>query len=253
MSAHLSEWTLRRLHVGELSGSEALPARAHVSGCRECREVMRDFAEAQARFEAEVPFERFAAGVERKASTRPVVSARPRLKGLLVAVAATVLLAVGVQPLLSAPPSPTSRLKGSGASAELRIGSEGTGQRAVTPGILEALAPGERVRLGYTPGPHRYVLAVSVDEAGEVSPLYPESGTSLPVEAGAGTHWLPDSLVFTGAGHERVVVVLSEAPLEVETARAAAVRAFEAGGRDVAAMPPLGVGGEETHWLLRKR
>ncbi len=244
MSAHLSEWTLRRLHVGELPGAEALAAQAHVSACQECREVMRGFSEAQARFEAEVPFERFAAGVERKAA--------PRRHGMWVAVAATVLLVVAVRPLLSSPPSPANRLKGNGAAAELRIGGEGSEQRTVMPGTTEALAPGERVRLGYTPGPHRYVLAVSVDETGAVSPLYPEEGTSLPVEEGAGTHWLPDSLVFTGAGLERVVVLLSEAPLEVEAVRAAARRAFEASGQEVGAMPPLGAGGEETHWLLRK-
>jgi hypothetical protein len=91
-----------------------------------------------------------------------------------------------------------------------------------------------------------------VDAAGEVTPLYPESGESLPVEAGAGAHWLPDSLEFTGAGAERVVVVLSDAPIKVEEARAAARQAFEEGGRDVTKMPALGVAGDQTHWILLK-
>jgi hypothetical protein len=250
MSAHLSEWTLRRLHTGELPGAEARQARAHVSACAECHGVLKGLESEQARFEAEVPFARFEAGVERALRNQPAAPARPRFNGLLMAVAATVLLAVTVRPLLSSPP--TNRLKG-GATAELRIGGDGLDQRTARPGATETLAPGERVRLGYVAGEHRYVLAVSVDEAGEVSALYPAAGMSLPVELGAGTQWLPDSVDFTGSGLERVVVVLSDAPLEVEATRAAVRQSWEAAGRDVAAMPSsLGVDGEEHHWLLRK-
>jgi hypothetical protein len=251
MSAHLSEWTLRRLHAGELSGPEGQEARTHAAGCEACQKVLKGFTEAQSHFEAAVPFERLATRVEQRVE-RPAPTARPRFNGFLVAVAATVLVAVVVRPLLSESPSPANRTKG-GAVAELRIGGEGgEAQRVASPGAVEPLAPGERLRLGYTAGPQRYVLAVSVDEAGEVSALYPEAGQSLAVEAGAGMHWLPDSQELTGSGLERVVVVLSEQPLEVEAVRAAALRAFEASGRSVAAMPALGVGGEETHWVLRK-
>lgn len=239
MSAHLSEWSLRRLHAGELAGAELQQVRDHVSACAECQGVLKDLEANQARFEAEVPFERFAAGVER---------ARPRFNGFLVAAAAAVLLALVVQPMLSTPP--TNRLKG-GAWAELRISGDGP-QRAVIPGDTETLLPGERVRMGYVAGTYRYVVAVSVDGAGEVSVLYSEAGMSLPVAAGTGRHWLPDSLEFTGSGHERVVVVLSERPLEVEAVRAAVLRAWESAGGDVTAMSTLGVEGEEIHWLLRK-
>jgi hypothetical protein len=249
MNAHLSEWTLRRFQVGELPGSDAMQAQAHVAGCMDCKRVLEGFRKDQLRLEAEIPFERFAASVERVVD-RPSGAARPRLNGLLVAMAATVLLAVAVKPLLSSAPAPVNRMKG-GAVAELRIGHE-QAQRVAQPGTPEPLAPGERVRLGYTAGAHRYVLAVSVDAAGEVSALYPEAGTSLPVEGGEEMHWLPESLVFTGSGDERVVVVFSEEPLEVEAVRAAAQRAFEAGGRSVEAMPPLEVDGEQTHWVLRK-
>ncbi|WP_257458145.1 ACP synthase [Archangium lipolyticum] len=249
MSAHLSEWTLRRLHVGELPEAESQRAREHVAACAECHAVLAGLEANQARFEAEVPFERFAAGVERIVKEGPAEKTRPRLNGLLVAVAATVLLAVAVRPLLSEPPA-GNRLKG-GASAELRIGGNGP-QRAVLPGDTEELLPDEQVRLGYVAGTYRYVLAVSVDEAGVVSSLYPESGPSLPVEAGAGRHWLPDSVAFTPGGYERVVMVLSEKPLEAEAVAAEARRAWEAAGRKVEAMTSLGVDGEETHWLLRK-
>jgi Domain of unknown function (DUF4384) len=249
MSAHLSEWTLRRLHVGELPPTESQRAREHVAACAACHGVLKGFEATQARFEAEVPFERFAAGVERVLKEGPAARARPQLNGLLVAVAATVLLAVAVRPFLPGSPG-GNQLKG-GASAELVIGGKGP-QRTVQPGNTGELLPGEQIRLGYVAGTYRYVLAVSVDEAGVVSSLYPESGPSLPVEAGAGTHWLPDSVAFTPGGSERVVVVLSEKPLEAEAVAAEARRAWESAGRKVEAMTSLGVDGEEKHWLLRK-
>lgn len=249
MSAHLSEWTLRRLHTGELPGEEAARAHAHVAGCEPCQGVLAGFVQEQRRFEVEVPFERFASGVEGALRQPRAEPTRPQVNGFLVALAATVLMAVSLRPLLES--STPNRLKGGGASADLRIQGEGP-QRAVVPGHTEKLLPGERVRLGYEAGPYRYVLAVSVDDLGEVSALYPEQGRSLAVNEGGGRSWLPDSREFTGRGQERVVVVLSDEPLEVEAVRAAARRAWEAAGGKVAAMQPLGVGGQETHWLLRK-
>lgn len=253
MSPHPSPWTLRRLHVGELPEPQAREARAHAEACLHCRGVLQGLAQEQALLESALPFERLAARVER-AAARPTRAAPPRRQQwALAAAAAAVLLAVGLSPLLPGTPQPTNRLKG-GAGAELRIGRQGgeQAQRVGRPEAVEPLAPGELVRLGYSAGQHRYVLAVSVDEAGEVSALYPTSGQSLPVAQGAGLHWLPEALEFSGSGHERVVVVLSGEPLEVEAVRAAARRAYEAGGRSVLAMPRLGVGGEETHWVLRK-
>jgi hypothetical protein len=259
MSAHLSEhpseWTLRRLHVGELPADEATRTRTHVAECERCGAVLLKAKEAQRQFEAELPFERFEAGVERaaeRARKRQLLeSSRARWVGPLMAVAATVLVVVAVRPLLATDPGTGVRTKG-GAVAELRIGGADGSQRVASPDAPEPLAPGERVRLGYTPDTRGFVLALSVDAAGEVTPLYPESGESLPVEAGAGAHWLPDSLEFTGAGAERVVVVLSDAPIKVEEARAAARQAFEEGGRDVTKMPALGVAGDQTHWILLK-
>jgi hypothetical protein len=260
MSAHLSEhpteWTLRRLHAGELPTAEATRARTHAADCERCAAVLRQAEEAQRQFEAEHSFERFEAGVEKaveKSRKQELTrsTSRQRWMGPAVALAATVLLVVAVRPLMATNPGSGVRTKG-GAVAELRIGGGEGSQRVARVDAAEPLAPGERVRLGYTADARRYVLALSVDAAGEVTPLYPEAGESLPVEPGAEMHWLPGSLEFTGAGAERVVVVLSDAPVTVEDASAAARQAFEAGGRDVARMPPLGVDGDQTHWMLLK-
>ncbi|MFL5356507.1 ACP synthase [Archangium sp.] len=250
MSAHLTEWTLRRLHAGELPGAESQQARAHLSACAECHGVLEGFEAEQARFESQVPFERFEKGVERALENPPEERSRPGFHGFMVAVAATVLLALFVRPMLAESPT-HNRLKG-GATAELRIAGDGA-QRAVPSGDTDTLQPGERVRVGYVAGAYGYVLALSVDEAGEVTPLYSESGTSLPVEPpGDKRHWLPESVEFTGSGDERVMVVLSERPLKVDEVVAAARRAWESAGRKVAEMPTLGVDGEESHWLLHK-
>ncbi|KFE67112.1 DUF4384 domain-containing protein [Hyalangium minutum] len=260
MSAHLSEhpseWTLRRLHAGELPTPEATRARTHAAECEQCGAVLRAAEEAQRQFEAATPFERFEEGVKRaeEKSRKEELARRgsaQRWMGPVVALAATVLLVVAVRPLLATSTGSGVRTKG-GAVAELRIGGgEGT-QRMARTNTPEPLAPGERVRIGYTPDTRRYVLALSIDSAGEVTPLYPETGESLPVKPGAGTHWLPDSIEFTGSGAERVVVLLSDAPVKVEDATAAAREAFEAVGRDVAKLPPLSVDGDQTHWMLLK-
>jgi hypothetical protein len=256
LSEHLSEWTLRRLHAGELPANEAEQARTHAAGCEQCGAVLHQAGETQRQFEAEVPFERFEAGVRRaeeKARKQELArrGSSQRWVAPLVALAATVLLVVAVRPLIAGDTVPGVRTKGS-AVAELRIGGGEGSQRMAGLDAPEPLAPGERVRLGYTPDARRYVLALSVDSAGQVTPLYPEAGQSLPVEPGAGTHWLPDSIEFTGSGAERVVVLLSDAPVTVEEATAAALQAFEAGGRDVVRMPALEVDGDQTHWTLLK-
>ncbi|EPX60625.1 hypothetical protein D187_001779 [Cystobacter fuscus DSM 2262] len=250
MSAHLTEWTLRRLRAGELPGGEARQARSHVATCAECQRVLHGLEEEQARFEAQVPFERFAAGVTLKETETKKPAARPRVNGLLVAAAALVLLTVTVRPFLE--PESTNRLKGGGASATLRIGGEGP-QRAVLPGDTETVLPNERVRIGYTAGPHAFILALSLDDTGEVSPLYTtEDQRSLRVEPGDGRHWLPDSVRFTGTGNERVMVLLSSEPLELEVVAARALRAWEEAGHQVSEMGPLELGGEEIDWVLHK-
>jgi hypothetical protein len=250
---HPSPWMLRRLHAGELSASEAAPLRTHAEGCAQCGTVLREAEARQRQFEQDIRLARFVAGVEKALRRKEQRRLAPFFTflwaGPLVAVATGVLLFVNFRPSSGETPTGT-RLKG-GARAELRIGGADA-QRTVPGEALEPLAPGERVRLGYTPEAYPYVLALSVDAAGEVTPLYPESGQSLPVEPGPGTHWLPGSLEFTGAGVERVVLLLSPQPLEVQEARAAARRAFEAGGQNVERMPALELPGTQTHWMLRK-
>lgn len=252
MSTHPTSWLLQRLHAGEqdLPGAEA--ARLHAAGCAQCREQLRGHEAAQAQFEAQVSFERFQAGVER-AAARQRQAPRERVRRLapLMAVAAVALLGITFAPRLGQEAS-LNRLKGSGGAVELRIGGAGGAQRVAVPGEPERLAPGERVRLGYESPGGEYLVAVSVDAHGAVSALYPEAGESLRVAPGDGMHYLPDSLEFTGAGLERVILVRSERPLAVEAVREAAARELDRVHGDVSAMEPLDIAGIQTQWLLVK-
>ncbi|RKH40701.1 DUF4384 domain-containing protein [Corallococcus sp. AB050B] len=261
MSAHESSWTLRRLHAGELPAPEANRVREHAEACEACGATLRSFADAQAAFEAEVPFEKFEAGVERARARQASTESRTQARWVrpLMAVAASVVVLVLARPLLETggrtdplqPPVAGNRLKG-GAGAELRIGGGVDPQRVASTEAPEALQPGERVRLGYTADAYRYVAALSVDAQGEVTPLYPESGDSLAVEPGVGQHWLPESVEFTGAGAERVVLVLTDAPVSMDALSDAAWKSFTAAGRDVTRMAPLDVPGAQTQWVLLK-
>jgi hypothetical protein len=238
-AGHAGNLALRRIHSGEMND-------VHVEGCAECQAQLGELDAEKARFEADIPFERFAAGVERaqRAQQTPRRSWLPPVMGM----AAAVVLAIGVQPLLRN----NTRNKG-GAGMVLRIaGPAGGPQRLAEPEVPEAIGPGERVRLGYKPGTHKFVSAVSLDEGGQVTPLYPEYGKSLPVDEGDATYYLPDSIEFTGKGTEVVVMVLTDKPLDVGTLTRAAKEAYDGAHGDLGHLGSLKVPGEQFRRVLLK-
>jgi len=252
-SSHPSELKLRALFAGEAVGDAV---KAHVEACPACAQRLAALRDEQARFEAEIPFERFAAGVERaartprKTPTRLLSTANVRFA---LAIAATLLLLVGTQRLRATPDS-TTRLKG-GADVELVVaGRDGGAQRlaSVDPSTPEALAPGERVRVGLKAGPWAYAVVVSLDQTGAVSPVYEDAGQSLLLSKAEALQYLPDSLEFTGRGLERVIVVFSDSPLSVDEVTAAARARYEAAHGDLTHLAPLDVKGEQFHRTVLK-
>lgn len=248
---HPSELTLRRLFAGEAVDAAV---KAHAEGCDACRQRLDGFQDEQARFEAEIPFERFAAGVERAARTprttptRPLASPNVRFA---LAIAASLLALVGVQRLAQAP---ETRLKG-GADVEVIVaGANGGPQRlaSVDPATPEALGPGERVRVGLKAGAWAYGVVVSVDESGAVSAVYDANGQSLALSRTSATQFLPDSLEFTGKGLERVIIVLSDRPLSLDEVTAAVKARYEAAHGDLTHLAPLDVHGEQFHRTFLK-
>jgi hypothetical protein len=130
-----------------------------------------------------------------------------------------------------------NQVKG-GTSALVRIASAaGDAQRSLLPADKTTLRPGERIRLGYTTETPRYLSAVSLDEKGDVSPLYPEAGGSLAVAATAHITYLPDSVQFTGSGQERVFLFLSDRPLDGELVKRSVRNAQAQARGDLATVP----------------
>jgi hypothetical protein len=248
---HLGELALRRLRAGETFTDVAHEdVVRHATTCADCRARLKELDDEQRRFEQEISFDRFAAGVERaaRAPARARAKARFEARALrffvpVVAVAAGIAIFVSVGD--SGPHRNT--IKGGGADIIVRVAAGDGPQRTAAVDAAEALAPGERVRIGYQPGGHRYLLSMSIDQRGQVTPLYPEAGRSVAVgkAVGAGPRYLPDSVEFTDAGTERLFVILSDEPIDVEAARRAARASFDKAKGDILRMPALELPGEQ--------
>lgn len=256
MSTHVRAWEVRRVFAGELDGVRQAAIRAHLQECPDCREIERTLEDERRQLEAALPFDRFVHGVdEKQRATRPSTSMRRWVQGA-AALAACVTLAVIAPGLLARPDGlplgrSANRLKG-GAEVELRIAGASGGPQRVAAAGEEALGPGERVRIGCRAGTHRYVAAVSLDAHGAVSPLYPESGSSLRLDPTPQWTYLPGSLEFTGGGREKVFVVLSDVPLDMARLVGAAKAAFARAGGDLGRVASLDVPGEQFSRTLLK-
>src|SRR6516225_5176419 len=75
---HIGELTLRRRRAGEALGPDGPAIEAHAASCAECRARARALDDEQRRFEQEISFDRFAAGVERAARGAQKRAARGR-------------------------------------------------------------------------------------------------------------------------------------------------------------------------------
>ena len=250
-SRHVAELALRCYRAGEFATDACAEVDRHLAICPACRAKLRVLVEEQRTFEREIPFERFAGGVER---AQRVPRQRPRrtwalgVSGLVAAAALAMFLVRGSAPGYN-------RIKGTSVEATARVASaHASAQRTVPPGSHEVLEPGDRVRLGYKTADPRYLAAVSVDDRGEVTPLYPDAGSALSVASTRETEYLPDSLEFTGAGRERVFLFLARTPFDLEAAMNAVRSAHEKAKGDLSALPnPAFAGGQDVFsWLFRK-
>jgi hypothetical protein len=247
---HIGELTLRRRRAGELLGPDGPAIDAHASSCADCRARIRALDDEQRRFEQEISFDRFAAGVERaargdRAARRPL-RARVWIPSLAGLAAAAAMLVIAVRPPAGGPGHvPYVGIKG-GAGITVRVAGA-DGQRNARVDSTEPLARGERLRIGYQSGGHRYLIALTIDERGVVQALSPERGASLALADGAtsATRYLPDSWELEGGGVERIIVVLSDQAIDVEAARRAARAAYAKANGNLARMPSLDLPGEQ--------
>lgn len=248
---HPGELTLRRIVGGETVEASVTE---HVAACDACGTRLEALREEQRRFEAELPFERFAAGVERAARRprevrRPVVLANVRFA---LALAACLAVTIAVQTVGGRDEAALNRTKG-GAGVDVVVAGTGVQRVASSdPATPEALAPGERVRVGLASGPWHYGMVLSVDEQGVVSPVYVDGKRSLALRAQREPQYLPDSLEFTGKGLERMIVVLSDEPLQVDDVAWLVRERFAAARGDLTKLETLNLRGEQFHRTFLK-
>jgi hypothetical protein len=265
---HLGELRLRRLFAGELGDAERVDAEAHVAACFECGRRLEGVGAEQRSFEEQISFDRFAAGVERAARvaappararwwTRPTSTWSFVSVFSLGAVASAAALIVTARPLFQEArvrtaanlARGTNHLKGGEAAGmTVRVAPPDDGpQRTAAVDTPEPLGTGERLRIGVRAGGRRYLFAITVDDAGAVTPLYPETGTSVALPPGEDLQYLPESVELTGRGLERLVVVLTDEPTELDIMRRAAVAAFAKAKGDLTRLPELAIAGDQFH------
>ncbi|HEY5281249.1 MAG TPA: hypothetical protein VIM14_00530 [Polyangia bacterium] len=251
LSNHVAELALRCYRAGEFAAEASAEVDRHLAICPTCRAKMRILVEEQRVFEREIPFERFAGGVER---AQRVPRQRPRRAWALSAFGIVAAAALAVFFVRTSSPG-HNRGKGSSVEATARVASANvSAQRAMPPGSQEVLERGDRVRLGYRTADARYLAAISVDDRGEVTTLYPDAESAMSVSTTRETVYLPDSLEFTGTGRERVFLFLARNPFNLEAARSAVKSAHQAAKGDLSALQnPAFAGGQDVFsWLFRK-
>lgn len=247
-SEHIGELTLRQRRAGEALGFDGPAIEAHATSCADCRARIRALDDEQRRFEQEISFDRFAAGVERAArGASKARSRRPTLNAWLMPMVAMAACVVAMVTFVPRPiiQKPATRTKG-GAGITVRVAGV-DGQRNARVDSTEPLGRGERLRIGYQLGGHRYLIALTIDERGVVQALAPEQGASVALSDGpaSATRYLPDSWELDGAGIERIIVVLSDQAIDVEAAKRAARAAYQKAGGNLARMPSLDLPGEQ--------
>ena len=232
MAKHTGELALRRLLAEESLEPSVVE---HVGACGQCSTRISKFKEEQRAFEAELPFERFAAGVERAARQQKAAPRKSSAVNVMIALAASYVA------VLEEGGPTTNHIKG-GATVDFVVAGA-SGQRPA--GELEQLASGERIRIGVSG--HRHVLALSIDDAGEVSVVYSET-----LANGEGETWLPDSIEFTGIGREYVVVLLTDSPLIAEAVSEQLRDRFKAANGDLTKLTDLQIDGVQVHRTFLK-
>jgi hypothetical protein len=243
VSMHPGELLLRRALAQEPVGAEV---DEHLEACERCRARLKALEEEQRKFEAAIPFERFAAGVERAVRTPGEPKKAEPPARWLMALAAGLVLMAGAGLFFRGDPRHLNRVKGT-SGIELFIAAPTGVQREGSPDPLlpEVLGRGERVRVGYHDLSEHYLEVVSVDDNGEVS-LYPAQGTGLQVSGGHG--YLPQSLEFYGTGLERMIVVASKNPIDLDELKRATRARWEEAHGNVSQMGPLELPGEQEQF-----
>jgi hypothetical protein len=268
--AHLSSYDLESLRLGALAPARADAARRHLQTCADCRAREQTLQGHREVFEREVlprtlpALRALADGHSRR--SRAGAWRRWLAAGFPVAAVATLALVTARRPPPPSPgptaaaepttiapppatlaPTPTSTMpaagiKGTGGGASfLAVARQGA--RVFPLPSAARLRPGDRIRFVVDPGPHRFLLVVSVDGAGGASVYHPFDGReSAPVIPHRRLE-VPGSIVLDRApGPERLFALYSDRPLTAGEVLPALQKIGAAGAtviRQQRELPPL--------------
>lgn len=244
---HPSRRELDALLLGEVAASVS----AHVEGCGHCRgrlDAMREVHEGfLERYPTLESLPRRAPEQPRRVERSGARLWRPVFLGASFAAAAAVLV-VALVPEQGV--EPTIRAKGA-SIVELAVDRGGA---SVAP-EGQPLRAGDHLGLRYTTT-LRYLMLLSVEASGRVSIYLPQDGAqSIAIRPGRQVVLEQGVELDDYVGPERLIALLSEAPLRVDEVRAAVGEAFAqlgAEARDTLDLPPLPVSAEQFSWLLHK-
>ncbi|HZI14521.1 MAG TPA: hypothetical protein VE153_29405 [Myxococcus sp.] len=230
-----SDFTLDRLHAGELPSQAAAEAERHVAGCAECGARM---AGRRAGFDG-------LEGVDPRAMLARIRSGLDRPPSLLerlrrfmapLAVAATAAVAL----LVFTHEAPGTRLKGPLGLRVFRL----AGEHAEEMVSGAAFAPGDRLRFTVDLPGGGHVAVLGVEASGALYTAWPlEAGATTRFEAGSGLE-LPGAVALD-AQPGRETLYLVHCPLEVGPPRCAS--------RGAGSAPECPEGCATTSFLLEKR
>jgi hypothetical protein len=253
----LSDWSLDRLRLGEVTDEERKRFGAHLTACPTCEQARAALADDRERFLAEADVPRLAAdAIARAGGTAGARNqARVWLRRLMAPLALALTAGAAGAVLLPRKSADleATRTKGS-LSLQAYVKRAGAGG-AGTLHIGEALYPGDRLRFLVRSDRDGFLTVLAVDGAAQVSLYYPQGDTPAPLRAGD-PEPLPNAVELDGTlGREVVFAVRCPTAVPVATVLAAAARAVEPHRKaadPAAAIGPLDLGCAQTRYEIRK-
>jgi len=221
---HLSSETIDLLLLAALSPSDTNEAKGHLDGCELCKQRWIDLNEDSQKFKQYV-FARTLPQVEQRLQS-PVQSFFERFKLQFVLPAVGLAAAAGLAFVLSAGPGTQTEddiyvgLKGLESTFEV-FAQRAQGNVFAVKANAE-LKPKDRIRFVVNPGHAKYVMVVSVDGKGAFSVYHPVGGAeSEKVESKKRAELTSTIELDDTVGTEKLLVVLSEAPIKADVVKAA--------------------------------
>jgi hypothetical protein len=210
---------LRSLRAGELSGETKSKLEAHLGGCEHCRARVLELEQEEAYFHAniDVAAESVRVVEQLNAPKKPGPWRLPAWISVPAAALALVIVVLVAQPKEE---ENGTRLKGAStpraAHVELQMYvKDAAGIRAAADGAR--LREGDAIQFRYDAGGRDYLMVLSVDAGGTISPLYPDAERASIKVSPHGRHVLEGSIILDQTrGPERIFAFFSAAPLTFE-------------------------------------